>query len=322
MLSAALALHAGLHSKRDREQQSMSGVNTLVQSHEHGTPPVITADFSSFLKGMDTKLVVTESSPYLTQVSIQRVTIDANVSAQYFDDTVVYFGLGGECEVDARAPCYKHELSPLNMGYAVMVRNGARHAISGKCTVAVAVVPSGNWNESAIENDPAFAGYESPCLVGGTIGSASEHSWGPSFTTPQLRTTATGNVTAVPARKASETLTKKVHLNSGLVPGLVQLSVGIFEPGAQTEQRRFEAATEIVMPYSGTGCHVTVMAKRKVSEIDLSPSKAVVLHPGTAHTISNPTGGPCETVHFLVAEPSDAKLQRPHPLYGDAWGVP
>ena len=320
MLSAALALHAGLHGKH--EGGAEGGASALVQPRGDDPPPLINADFSQFLGGTEPKLVVTEASPYLTQLSIQKVTDDAKLSAQYFDDTVIYFGLGGECQVDARAPCYKHELSDLKMGYAVMVRNGARHEITGKCAVAAAVVPSGNWNESAIEGDPAFAGFESPCLVGGTIGSATEHSWGPSFTLPQLRTTATGNTTAVPARKASETLAKKVHLNSGLVPGLVQLSVGIFAPGAQTEERIFEDATEVILPYSGSGCRVTATAKKHVSELDLFPSNAVVLHPGTAHTVSNPSDEPCETVHFLLVKTSDETLQRPHPKYGNSWGVP
>ena len=164
-----------------------------------------------------------------------------------------------------------------------------RHFVHGDCVAATATVASGPWNEG----EPDDAMVPNPC--GGQAGA-----W------PLLRTTNTSALEAEPTAHESDLLRKRVHLRPGRVPGLLQLSVATFLPGAECEEHVHDTGTEVYLHFGGRGCHLRATeADGTRSEYDLYPHRFDALHPGTPHMAWNDANSSCENLNLMLADPDE-----------------
>ena len=245
-----------------------------------------------FLSGNDTQQVLADTVPHLRSFALLRVnrtaahTMMAHVPGP--NDTTLLFGLSGSCSVVADAPCPNVTSAKLRRGVAVLVRNGHKHWVHGNCVAATATVASGPWNENELD----LAMVPNRCDISAP---------------PVLRVTDTDAIKPEPTAHKSDLLSKRVHLRAGRVPGLLQLSVSKFQPGAVCEGHAHETGTEVYLHYRGRGCHLRATeADGAESEFDLYPHHFDALHPGTKHMAYNLNEtSSCENLNMMLADPGE-----------------
>ena len=272
------------------------------QQQQQAAPAPITApspprahDFVNtdrFLSGNDTQQVLADTVPHLRSFALLRVnktaahTMMAHVPGP--NDTTLLFGLSGSCSVVADAPCANVTSAKLRRGVAVLVRNGHKHWVHGNCVAATATVASGPWDETELD----LAMVPNRCDISAP---------------PVLRVTDTDAIKPEPTAHKSDLLSKRVHLRAGRVPGLQQLSVSKFQPGAVCEGHAHETGTEVYLHYRGRGCHLRATeADGAESEFDLYPHHFDALHPGTKHMAYNLNEtSSCENLNMMLADPGE-----------------
>jgi len=246
-------------------------------------------DTSSFHKGKLSHQVLSTGAPHLKGMVLHRVGAKSHQVTPYPADTTFYFGLTGNCTVEAETSCGKPSVARLTDGISVFVRNGAHHKVTGTCDFASASITSGPWRTLHVRSpDPAMV--PSPC---GTAGLSLLRMTNTSALKPE--STAHGK---------KDLLTKRVHLSHGRIPGLHRVSVVKFQPGAEYEEMH-NSASQVYLHLKGKGCKLRTTEKDGAkSEHDLYPSHFDVLHPGTASKAWNDADGPCENLNLVLTDPA------------------
>ena len=248
-------------------------------------------DTSSFHKGKLSHQVLSTGAPHLKGMVLHRVGAKSHQVNPRPADTTFYFGLTGNCTVEAETSCGKPSVARLTDGISVFVRNGSPHKVTGTCDFASASITSGPWrtlHRGRVE-DPAMV--PSPC---GTAGLS------------LLRMTNTSELkpeSTVHGKK--DLLSKRVHLSRGRIPGVQRVSVVKFQPGAEYEEMH-SSASQVYLHLKGKGCKLRTTEKDGAkSEHDLYPSHFDVLHPGTASKAWNDAAdGPCENLMLVLTDPA------------------
>ena len=258
----------------------------------HAPEPVLAHQFvdtASFHKGKLSHQVLADGAPHLKAFELHRVGSKSHKASPSPADTTFYFGLGGNCTVEAETVCGKPSVAPLTDGISVLVRNGAPHMVSGQCEFAAATIASGPWRTKHVSApDPQMV--PSPCGAGGLS---------------LLRMTNTSALKPEATAHKSDLLSKRVHLSSGRIPGLHRVSIVKFMPGAKYEEVH-SSGSQVYLHLKGKGCKLRATEKDgSKSEHDLFPSQFDVLHPGTASKAWNDADGPCENLNLMLSDPSE-----------------
>jgi hypothetical protein len=256
-------------------------------------------DTTSFHKGKLSHQVLTKNAPHLKVFALHRLGGKGHLAGTWSEDlpakpsaadTSFYFGLSGNCTVEAETSCGIPSVATLHDGFSVLVRNGAPHTVSGQCVFAAATFTSGPWLAHHVSApDPNMV--PSPCGAGGIS---------------LLRMTKTASLKPLPTAQDSDLLSKRLHLANGRIPGLLQVSVAKFMPGAKSENNTYSTVSEVYLHLRGDGCKLRATERDgSQSEHALFPSHFDVLHPGTSHVAWNDGTGPCENLNLMLADPAE-----------------
>jgi len=224
--------------------------------------------------GVKKKDLITEGRvPYLTElVELELELGGEEASHTYSRDSAVYFGLQGDCELHLPGG----ESYSLEKGSAVTVfpdvlHNAAHSGGPERCKVLRVVTQSGRFTSAS----PVQAGSLESL--------------------PSVRTAHESNL-----------LSKKVYLGPKSVPGLFQVSLSRFAPGAECEQHRHRSAAEVYVNFDGSGCHLEMhdwQNPSKASVYNISGGKVAVVNPTTLHRAWNSAKGPCQSVNMMIGAP-------------------
>lgn len=303
MAAAALAScslgHAGHTSAVLAEQpvQERFSLGEFRKSTVHTPEAILTHQFvdtANFHQGKLSHQVLAESAPHLKGFVLHRVGGKPHKVTPYPADTTFYFGLSGNCTVEADTSCGKPSVAPLLDGISVLVRNGANHRVSGHCDFAAATIASGPWRTTHVRA-PDAGMVASPCGTGG-------------ISLLRMTNTSLLKPESTAHGKGINQLSKRVHLSSGRIPGLKRVSVVKFMPGAEYEEQH-NTASQVYLHLKGKGCKLSATETDGAkTEHSLFPSHFDVLHPGTASKAWNDADEPCENLNLVLANPADQEL--------------
>lgn len=256
--------------------------------------PEVAAFQSSNDSGFEKVLVESGQVPHLERLSFWLLPPGAGAHVRgEAETTIVYFSLNGSCTVSIPET---GEQEVIERGGSVLVPPGVHHqirsgdALAEPASTTLAIrLPSGSWT-GAVQG-------QAPLAIGGASAVAAP---------PTLRVAKTERIPAEKTAHESDLLSKRVHVRKGLVPGLLQLSVARFSPGAICEEHEHPTAAEVYVNYSGSGCHVAVRDPilGRV-EHDLTGGKVAVIEPGTPHWAWNDAGGDCQNINLMINDPQE-----------------
>lgn len=252
--------------------------------------------------GFQKVLVQSGSTPYLERLSFRQLPPGPGAQVQgEADTTVLYFALNGSCLVGVPAT---GEREVIKRGGSVLVPPGVNHQVrsaeepskttinaapdlASRCTVLAVNLPSGSWTATA--QGTSNSGATTAAVVAG-------------LNSPfALRVADTGHLQSEKTAHESDLLSKRVHVRKGVVPGLLQLSVARFAPGALCDEHQHPTAAEVYVNYSGSGCHVAAMDPVLGHvEHDLTGGKVAIIKPGTLHTAWNDADGDCQNINIMI----------------------
>ena len=230
-------------------------------------------DESSLLPGR-TVFAAKGQVPFLNELSLVKLEGVAPTDIEPAG-TVVRLGVAGHCKVQVGSV----QTLDFGRGESVTVLPGLQHTVLGNpggCTFLEFRVASGNFSfpagHGALKSD-----------------------------VQQLQ--------SVPTAHNTDLLSKRVLISKGTVPGLFQLSIARFSPGAVCEEHSHATASEVYVNWDGPGCHVKAMDSRgSWNTYDLTSGKAAVLNPGTPHAAWNENKfASCYNVNMMVGNPDEAQ---------------
>jgi len=213
--------------------------------------------------------------PYMNELSEYRLSSAGDVGVEVPEqDPAVYFGLEGRCTLSVGDA----ELIMVR-GAAATVFPGAKHHLSsGSCLVLhVGHDSKGNFSFGAPWPSQSYV-------------------FGDALTLPAVKTA-----------HVSDLLSKKVYLAHGVVPGLFQVSLARFAPGAECEEHFHETAAEVYVNFDGHGCHLQVQDKKGTPQIyNLSGGKVAIINPGTLHSAWNDASAEaCQNINMMMGPPNE-----------------
>lgn len=235
-------------------------------------------------------LIGPDQVPFLTELShvlLERDGVRKEHQTVYPNSTAIYLGVNGSCQVELIP---KAEVAAMNIsikrGRSVTIFPGVKHRafLPGKrdfCKLVYIHVKSGDYSWSQLQ-DWITADYDA--------------------------------LVDEPTAHDDDKLSKRVFLRAGVVPGIFQLSIARFAPGAVCPEHSHKSASEVYINYYGPGCHMSADGPQgRERNFDLTGGRVAVLNPGTNHSAwNNHKNQPCWNVNMMIGDPNVKALSNNH----------